>query len=130
MGHTAKKLPAGATQHKTAGPYSPVLEIRGDRLIVLSGQAPVDQDGNVVSDDFGEQVAAVLENCRAQLETAGCTMDDVFKCTVYLDDLSKWGRFNEIYLTFFPEPRPVRTAIQAGLLPGFQVEVELWAAKA
>ena len=44
-------------------------------------------------------------------------------------DLDFWERFNTIYSELIPEPRPVRTAIGAALLPGYLVELEMWAAK-
>ena len=126
---SCKKVPDGVTQHKTAGPYSPVLEVEMNKLVLISGQAPIDMDGNVVGETIEEQTEYTLENCKKQLAKAGCTFDDVFKVNVYLTDLDNWPRFNEIYAKQFPEPRPVRTAVQAGLLLTFLVEIELWAAK-
>jgi len=124
-----KQVPAGATQHKTAGPYSPVLEVDVDKLVVISGQVAIDPEGNVLGSTIEEQARATLENCRTQLATAGCTFADVFKVNVFLVDLADWPRFNTIYRELIPEPRPVRTAVGAALLPGFLVEVEMWAAK-
>ena len=54
----------------------------------------------------------------------------MFKVNIYLADLKDWARFNKIYEKKFGEPRPVRTAVQAGLLPGILVEIEMWAVKA
>lgn len=128
-GHPLKRVPAGAVQHSTAGPYSPVLEIKAERLVVLSGQVAVDLDGNVVGATMEEQAKAALANCARQLATAGCGFGDVFKVNVYLADLSEWSLFNAIYETCMPPPRPVRTAVQAVLLEGFRVEIEMWAVK-
>jgi 2-iminobutanoate/2-iminopropanoate deaminase len=125
----AKRLPAGASQHVTAGPYSPVLEIQADRLIVISGQVAIDPQGEVVGVTIEEQTRYTLENCRRQLETAGCTLDDVFKVNAFLTNLDDWARFNAVYVEMVPEPRPVRTTIGVMLLPGFLVEIEMWAAK-
>ncbi len=63
------------------------------------------------------------------MATAGCTFDNVFKVNVYLTDLSIWDRFNVVYRSMMPEPRPVRTAVGTKLLPGLLVEIEMWAAK-
>lgn len=123
------KLPAGAGQHKTAGPYSPVLEIDGRRLVVISGQAPLDDEGRVIGRTIEEQARVTLDNCRRQFKTAGVELAQVFKVNVYLTDLADWPRFNEVYKTYFAEPRPARTAIGAFLLSGFLVEIEMWAAK-
>ncbi len=127
--NTRKKVPAGASQHVTAGPYSPVLEIDPQRLVVISGQAALDHQGNVIGDTIEEQTVATLENCRKQLQSAGCDFSDVFKVNVFLTDLDLWPRFNTVYQEFFPDPKPVRTAVQTPLLMTFLVEIELWAVK-
>ena len=125
----AKSLPAGATQHVTAGPYSPVLIVSPGQLVVISGQAAIDAGGKVVGETIEEQTRFTLENCRQQLATAGCTFADVFKVNAYLTDLAEWPRFNAVYREFMPEPRPVRTAVQTGLLMTLKVEIEMWAVK-
>ena len=127
--HPLKRVPAGARQHVTAGPYSPVLEVDAARLVVLSGQVAIDLDGNVVGSSIEEQAEAALENCRRQLASAGCQLADVFKVNIYLTDLGQWARFNAVYEEIMVEPLPVRTAVQAVLLPGFMVEIEMWAVK-
>ena len=86
-------------------------------------------DGKVLGETVEEQTRLVLENCKNQLATAGCTLEQVFKVNVYMKDLGEWGAFNAIYQEIMPEPRPVRTAVQTGLLPGILVEIEMWAAK-
>ncbi len=124
-----KNLPQGATQHVTAGPYSPVLTVGPGQLVVLSGQAPVNREGSVVGNTIEEQAKHTLANCRAQLACAGVDFRNVFKVNVFLADLAHWPRFNEVYRREFPEPFPVRTAVQAGLLNKFLVEIEMWAIK-
>ena len=125
-----KRRPEGARQHATAGPYSPVLEVDAQRLVVISGQVAVDPDGRVIGSTIEEQTRATLGNCTDCLASAGCTLGDVFKVNIYLADLGHWARFNEIYENAMPEPLPVRTAVQAILLPGYLVEIEMWAVKA
>ena len=100
---TSKRVPAGATQHRTAGPYSPVIEVDATRLVVLSGQVAVDLDGSVIGDTIEEQTRATLDNCRRQLAIAGCTFADVFKVNVYLADLADWARFNSVYEQAFAD---------------------------
>lgn len=133
MAHDGARTPfrvAATDQHRTAGPYTPVVETRpGARILVISGQAPVDLDGNVIGTTIEEQSRFTLANCRTQLEAAGSSLDEVFKVTVYLTNLADWGRFNTVYREVMAEPYPARTAVQTGLLPGFQVEIEMWATK-
>ena len=127
--NTGKKIPSGASQHKTSGPYSPVLEVDTRRIVVISGQAPIDKEGNVVGTTIEEQTKYTLQNCEKQLTTAGVGFENVFKVNLYLTDLDLWQRCNKVYECIMPKPFPVRTAIQAGLLYTFLVEIEMWASK-
>ena len=127
--HSLKIRPEKAKQHKTAGPYSPVLEIDARHLVVISGQVAIDMQGKIVGQTIEEQTEATLLNCAQQLASADCTLLDVFKVNIYLKDLDHWTRFNSVYKSMFREPLPVRTAVQAVLLPGFLVEIEMWAVK-
>jgi enamine deaminase RidA (YjgF/YER057c/UK114 family) len=121
-----KRLP-NARQQVTAGPFSPALVVQPGRIVVISGQAAVDESGTVVGSDVAEQARLTLVNCRQQLASAGATLDDVFKVNVYLRDLADWPRFNEVYREVMPDPLPVRTAVGTELLFTFLVEVEMWA---
>lgn len=127
--HPLKTRPKGARQHVTAGPYSPVLEVDARHLVVISGQVAVDLEGHVIGSTIEEQTLATLRNCAGHLATAGCSLSDVFKVNIYLTDLGDWTRFNAIYEELMPEPLPVRTAVQAVLMPGYLVEIEMWAVK-
>lgn len=125
----AKHTVGDASQHVTAGPYSPVLAVHPGSLVVISGQAAIARDGQVIGTTIEEQAQATLENCRAQLESASCRLEDVFKTNVYMTDLTAWERFNAVYRAFMPAPHPVRTTVQAGLLPGLLIEIEMWAVR-
>jgi 2-iminobutanoate/2-iminopropanoate deaminase len=127
--HPLKWCPRAARQHVTAGPYSPVLEVDARHLVVLSGQVAVDPKGQVIGSTIEEQTVATLENCARHLTSADCSLADVFKVNVYLADLADWARFNAIYEGYMAEPLPARTAVQAILLPGYLVEIEMWAVK-
>ncbi|WP_417624287.1 RidA family protein [Paremcibacter congregatus] len=118
-----------ATQHITAGPYSPVLSIKAGELVVISGQAPINMAGEVVGDTIEEQTRYTLDCCLTQLKNADCDFSDVFKVNVYLTNLDEWDQFNEIYKEYMSAPYPARATVQAGLLYTFKVEIEMWAAK-
>jgi enamine deaminase RidA (YjgF/YER057c/UK114 family) len=124
-----KQKPAGAGQHKTAGPYSPVLVLNPGKIVVISGQAAIDPGGKLVGDTIEEQTACTMENCRSQLGAAGCGLNDVFKVNVYIRNLDDWPRFNKIYEKYFAEPLPVRTTVRADLLMHLLIEIEMWAIK-
>jgi enamine deaminase RidA (YjgF/YER057c/UK114 family) len=84
----SKRLPPTAAQHKTAGPYSPVLEITPGKLVVISGQAALDNMGKVIGETIEEQTMLTLQNCFQQLSTAGCTLANVFKVNIFMTDLA------------------------------------------
>ncbi|WP_067515695.1 RidA family protein [Endozoicomonas ascidiicola] len=124
-----KRVPQGAVQHKTAGPYSPVLEVMPGTTVLLSGQAPLDMEGNTIGETIEEQTRITIEHCIRLLDNAGCTLENVIEVNVYLTDLSEWPRFNEVYKEYFKEPYPARTAVGVQLLNNFKVEITMRAMK-
>lgn len=120
-------LPPASSQHKAAGPYSPVLRVRARDWVVISGQGPIDDEGAIVGQTLAEQTHLTMRNCFRQMETAGAAPADVFRVTVYLKDLNQWSAFNDVYRTYFAPPYPLRTAVQAVLWGGIQVEIDMMA---
>ena len=58
----------------------------------------------------------------------GHSLDEVVKCTVIIEDISQWGELNEVYVTYFPNHFPARSAFGAdGLALGALLEIECWA---
>ena len=103
-------------------PYSPVV-VSSDR-VYTAGQVAFDETGALVGDSMAEQARRTLENVRACLAAAGCTMDDVVKVNAFVSDLTDFDAYNAVYREFFTEPYPARTTVQAGLPPGILVEIE------
>ena len=102
-------------------PYSPVV-VSGE-TVYTAGQIGRDADGNI-AEGIEAQTRQTLENVKACVEAAGCTMDDVVKVNAYLVDLGDFAGYNEVYMEFFAEPYPARTSVQAGLPAGVLVEIE------
>ena len=96
----AKSVPSEASQHVTAGPYSPVLNVNGSNIVVISGQAAIDKGGEIIGDNIEDQAELTLRNCQKQLLSAGASFNDVFKVNVYLTDIKQWDRFNLVYNLF------------------------------
>ena len=104
-------------------PFSPAL--RFGELLFVSGQGPIDTTGKVIPGDIRAQTKATLENFKRIMEAAGSDMDCVLQTTVYLRDLAEYSGMNEVYSSFFKDPNPARTTVQAGdLLFGMKVEVQ------
>lgn len=105
------------------GAYSQGLKA-GDFVFVY-GQGPLDPDtGKFVGDQIEEQVAQTLKNVQAILEAAGASMADVVKVSAHLSDLALFDRYNKVYSTFFPDPKPTRTTVGSQLPPGMLVEID------
>jgi reactive intermediate/imine deaminase len=110
-----------------AGPFSRAVRV-GD-LLFLAGQIGTDASGRLVPGGIQPETRQTLENIRAELRRNGLDMTRVAKCTVFLADIAEWGRMNEVYATYFPGPKPARSAAGAnGLALGARVEIECIAA--
>ena len=105
------------------GAYSPGL--RAGDFVFVSGQGPLDPaTGQIVGETIEEQTARTLENVKLILEAAGATMADVVKATVILSDMSLFPRYNAVYASYFPDPKPARTTSASDLL-GRLVEIDV-----
>lgn len=101
---------------KPIGPYSQAV-LAGD-FVFLAGQIPIDPEtGELVSGGIREQTRRVLENVKAILEEAGCSLRDVVSVTAFLRDLSHFNEFNEVYSEYFGDARPARATVQVANLP-------------
>ena len=105
------------------GAYSDAVAIDG--WLYLSGQGPVDfSTGTFISGSIEEETRQTLHNISCILKAAGCTMDDVLKCSVHLADIKDWERFNKVYAEYFKGIRPARITVQSGLGFGIKIEVD------
>lgn len=103
--------------------------VRVGNFLFLSGQLGIDDSGQPVSGGIQPETRRSLENIRDILAQNGLGMDRVFKCTVFLADISDWGKMNEVYVTFFPAQKPTRSTVGTnGLVYGARVEIECIAA--
>lgn len=109
-------------------PFTPAVRV-GD-LVFLSGQIGTrpDAQGGVVPGGIQPETRQTMENIRVVLQSIGLTMEHVAKCTVFLADMAEWPAMNEVYVTFFPNNRPARSALGAnGLALNARVEIECMA---
>ena len=111
------------------GPYSQAIEVNG--FIFASGQIALDPaTGELNTGDCAAQTRQVLSNLKAVMEAAGSSMDQVVKCTVFLQDLNDYTSMNDVSAKFFSSPFPARAAVQVARLPkDVKVEIEAIAVK-
>lgn len=101
--------------------------VRVGNIIYFSGQIGGGEAN--ASSEFRDHAVEVMESIRRVAASAGAGMDQIFKCTVMLDDMANWPAFNEVYKSYFAAGRmPARSAFGAdGLALGASVEVECMA---
>ena len=81
--HTPDSLPAPTG-------YSHIVEVPATSLVFISGQVPLDANGELVGPgDVDAQTRQVFENLTAALEAAGVGWPDVVKLNYFLRDVSQ-----------------------------------------
>lgn len=106
---TTKNAPAAI------GPYS--QGIKTGNLVFTSGQLPINPSTGQLITDIKAAARQSLENVKAILESAGTSMDNAVKVTVFLKDMNDFAAVNEVYSEYFKDNAPARSAIQVAKLP-------------
>jgi 2-iminobutanoate/2-iminopropanoate deaminase len=115
---------------RAIGPYS--QGIRAGGFLFTAGQVGFDPaSGELVDGGISEQTERVLQNLRSILESAGASLSQVVKTTVFLVDMADFAAMNEVYARVFGDHRPARSTVAVAALPrGARVEIEAVAALA
>jgi 2-iminobutanoate/2-iminopropanoate deaminase len=105
--------------------------VRIDNFVILSGQIGVTPGTlTLVQGGIEAQARQTFENLRLTLEAHGMKLSDIVRVQVMLADMSEWQRFNAVYLEFFSDASPARSAFGAnGLALGARVEIEAFAVR-
>lgn len=123
-----KKIICAPGAPAALGPYSQAIQT--GNLVFTSGQIGIDPSTGKLSETIEEQTRQALKNLEQVLLAAGCTLADVVKATVFLQDFSDFATVNAIYGETFEGSFPARSCIQVSKLPaGALVEIEAVAAK-
>ena len=119
----AKTIISTAGAPAAIGTYSQA--VRSGDTVYCSGQIGLDPGTMQLVDGIDAQIHRVFANLRAVAEAAGGSLADAVKVTIYLTDLTHFGKVNEIMAQYFPQPHPSRAAIGVGALPrGALVEAD------
>jgi 2-iminobutanoate/2-iminopropanoate deaminase len=107
------------------GPYSQAVVAAG--FVYTAGQLALDpHTGQLVPGDVRIQTKRVMENIKVILESAGSSLAEVVKTTIFLRDMNDFGAMNEIYGSYFQEDPPARSTVQVAKLPrDGAVEIEV-----
>jgi reactive intermediate/imine deaminase len=118
-------MPSGAGGQRL--PFSPA--VRAGDFVYISGQVAMKENGEIEYGGVEAQTRTTLRNVEKVLALAGCTLDDVVKTTVWLDDTRDFWTFNRVYLEFFKDPMPARSCVQSAMMVDCKVEIEVIAYK-
>ena len=112
------------------GHYSHCVTANG--FVFISGQLPVDKQGNVQThNSFVEQAKLVLSNLAACLTASGITTQHLVQVRVYIADMDNWPVFNDIYARWIGDFRPARAVAGVSQLHfGSALEIEATAVAA
>lgn len=131
MGKIESKVVKGKATPR--GKY-PHVKRAGDFLIV-SGTSSRRADNSIAgaeADEFGtthldvrEQTAAVIENIRDILQSAGSGLEDVVEITSYLVNMNDFAGYNEVYGRYFNSDGPARTTVAVHQLPHPHLLIEI-----
>jgi 2-iminobutanoate/2-iminopropanoate deaminase len=100
--------------------------------VITSGQVGVADDGKggaaLVPGGTIPELRQAMQNLAEVLAIEGATLPDVVKTTLFLVDMADFTSLNEVWVEYFSDERPTRSAVAVAALPiGAQVEVEAWA---
>jgi reactive intermediate/imine deaminase len=106
------------------GTYSQA--IRAGDTVYVSGQIPLNPaTGELVDGGIEAQITRVFDNLKAVAESAGMSLQNAVKITVFLTDLGNFAAVNEIMACYFEQPYPARAALGVRALPkGAEVEAD------
>lgn len=90
-------------------PFSPGVQV--GNFVFISGQASVDDQGNIVAGTFEEECRRSFDNLGKILAGADLGFEDVVQVRNYVARQEDLPLFNAIYREYFRAPFPARTTL-------------------
>lgn len=118
--------------HPPLGGYSHQVEISGhERMLILSGQVGMREDGSVPEDPL-EQIDMALENIFRNLRAANMEVKDLVKLTYYLVGEIDTAKRRALVASKLQGHQPCSTLLYVAALatPVYRVEIDAWASRA
>ncbi len=97
------------------GPYSQA--VKAGHFLYCSGQLGLDPATGSLADGVEAQARRSLENLKVVISTAGGSMKDIVKTTIFLADMADFQTVNAVYASFFEGEYPARSTVQVAALP-------------
>jgi reactive intermediate/imine deaminase len=108
-------------------PFSQAVEAGG--FVFVSGQVGMDESGEIVQGGIVAETRQTMDNIIAILTKADCTLADVVKVSVWLDDTRDFQAFNRVYAGYFDGNLPARSCVKSQIMIDSKVEIEVLAYK-
>jgi enamine deaminase RidA (YjgF/YER057c/UK114 family) len=119
------------------GMYSHGMVAPGGEIVVVAGQVGMAPDGKVAQGDVVAQTKQALDNVRAVLEAAGCSMRDVIRLQTFLtraDDIAGFMKARQdVFPGYFGDggyPPNTLLVVSRLVRPELLVEIEAMAVRA
>jgi reactive intermediate/imine deaminase len=117
---------------KTMGPYSQCVIGEGSKFVFIAGQVPEDISGNLVGkDDMAAQTRQVLSNLATAVASAGGTVEDICKITIFVVALDEaaYEVVARVRQEFFKRDYPASTLVEVNRLAkaDWLIEIEAYA---
>lgn len=108
---------------KPKGHYAPAIIHNG--LVYVSGQLPLDADGEAQLGSIEEQTILCMQNMETVLKESGSGLRHILKVSVFIADIGNWAKFNETFATIMGDHRPARIVVPCNLLNrGCGIEID------
>ncbi len=117
--------------HAPLAAYSHQIEISSsERLLMLSGQVGMREDGSVPDDPI-EQLKTALDNIERNLHAANMNVDDIVKLTIYIVDGMDASERRDILSGYLKGLKPCMTLLFVSALgaPMLKVEIDAFASR-
>jgi len=111
------------------GPYNQAIIHHG--TLYASGQIALDPATNeLVTSSIEDETHRVMKNVQAILEEAGLSFGNIIKCSIFVTDITNYGRINDVYAEYFDnDTAPARELVEVAALPkGGNIEISIIAA--
>ena len=108
-------------------PYRLSQGFRVGDLVIVSGQAAIDEHGQIVGvGDFDAQAEQTFRNLSRVLEAGGSSLSRVVKVTIFLTDMGNFPKVVELRGKWFTAPYPADTIVEVSslALPELEIEIE------
>jgi reactive intermediate/imine deaminase len=116
----------GGARTGTGGQHLPFCQATvANGFVFVSGQVAIDTNGDIVPGGVVAETHHCIKSIIAILAQAGCTLQDVVKVNVWLDDARDFAAFNRVYASYFQEALPARACVQSALMVDAKVEIEV-----